>query len=83
MHRALNKHGVMYGAGKNAIYIFTPSPKTHIHLNDMTYHMPKKEPCEGHGHRCFSKMAPQLSEKPQGGSSPQAEEETRHPALAL
>lgn len=58
-HQALNKHRVIYGAGEDTIHIFTPFTKTHIHLNDITYHTTQQnEPREGHSHRPSSKMVP-------------------------
>lgn len=50
---------MIYEAREDTIHIFTPFTKTHIHLNDITYHIAQqKEPREGHSHRPSSEMVP-------------------------
>lgn len=73
MRRARNKRRVMYGAGEDTIHIFIPLTKTHIHLNDVTYHTAQpKEPHEGHNHRPSSKKVPSACRKSPRQPPPQS-----------
>lgn len=72
MHQAQNKHRVIYGAREDTLHIFTPFTKTHIHLNDVTYHIAQqKEPREGHSHRPSSEMVPSTYRRLSRQSLPQ------------
>ena len=49
-----------------------PFTKTHIHLNDITYHIDQqKEPREGHSHRPSSEMVPSTYRRLSRQSLPQ------------
>ena len=72
IHQAQNKHRVIYGAREDTLHIFTPFTKTHIHLNDVTYHIAQqKEPREGHSHRPSSEMVPSTYRRLSRQSLPQ------------
>lgn len=72
MHQAQNKHRVIYGAREDTLHIFTPFTKTHIHLNNVTYHIAQqKEPREGHSHRPSSEMVPSTYRRLSRQSLPQ------------